>query len=145
MDHAEENRRTSERREHFRGSAKVRLRHLTFEQHPDVQSQPTFLDQKNVARLEKVFSIEGCLRLDPEHRVPVILDDKDLERSLREANVANGELFNAKIPPTLSFPHGYSLRCLHGRHRIAAAQKFLLAGDKWWIVDIYSESTCERI
>jgi len=140
MDNAIKNRRFVERREHFRGSAKVHLQYLRFEQQIDVPSQAVFLDQKNIARLEKIFDIEGCLRLDPEHRIPVLIDYKDLEDSLDWANLTSAELFTSKVPPTLPFPAGYSLRCLHSRHRITATQKFLLAGDKWWTVDFYSES-----
>ncbi len=143
MDNEVENRRFAERREHFRGSAKVHLRYLHFEQFEqqiNVPSQAVFLDQKNIARLEKIFDIEGCLRLDPEHRIPVLIDDGDLKASLHQANLASAELFTSNIPPALPFPENYRLICLHGRHRIAAAQNFLLAGDKWWTVDFYSES-----
>ena len=40
--------------------------------------------------------------------------------------------------PELVFPNGYRLECLHGQHRIQAAQRiFLPARDKWWTVALY--------
>lgn len=139
MDNEEEHQRFTKRKECFRGCAKVHLQHLRFEEQLDLLAQAIFLDVKNITRLEKVFDIEVFLRLDPEHHSPVVINDYDLEESCQRSGVASGELFTSRIPPALNFTAGYSIRCLHGRHRIAAAQNFLLAGDKWWTVDFYSE------
>ena len=34
----------------------------------------------------------------------------------------------------------HDLICLHGRHRIEAAKKYLHPDDKWWVVDLYSDA-----
>lgn len=136
MDDAEEVQRLCIKRHHFQGSAKIYLEHLQFAKH-DVSE---FLDQKNVARLKKIFELEGCLRLDPEHHIPVVIDSETLKQSLTKSAISRGDLFTSTIPPELVLPGKYVVTCLHGRHRIAAARDFLLASDRWWTVDIYSQS-----
>jgi Protein of unknown function (DUF3723) len=37
----------------------------------------------------------------------------------------------------LELPQDTSLEVLHGKHRLLAAEKFLL--DKWWTVELYSD------
>ena len=140
----QESSRFVEKRSKFRGSAKVQLKHLYFESDKESDSA-SFLDHKNVARLVQIFKLEGCNRLDLEHRVPVIIDEELLQRSLHQTGVASGDLLKRHIPPDLTFPASTSLRCLHGRHRIAAARDFLELGHKWWTVDFYSDGLCSPL
>ena len=128
-----------EKRSRFRGSAKVNLKHLEFEVNIGSDSVTAFLDPKNVARLIKVFTLEGCNRLDLEHRVPVVINAGVLQQSIHNSGLASGDLLKSHIPPTLTFPANTLLKCLHGRHRIAAAKAFLQLGNKWWTVDFYSD------
>lgn len=114
MDNDIEETRFAERRSHFRGSARIHLQHFLFEGQFDTSS-PVFLDQKNVTRLEKLFDIEGCLRLDPEHRIPVIISDVLLEERLLLARLKDSDLLTSSIPPTLPFPAESRLNCLHRR------------------------------
>lgn len=137
MDNEEESYRYNEKIEHYLGSAKILLEDLHFEKLKAIE----FLDQKNVARLRKVFELEGCLRLDPEHHIPAIIDPAILEQSLYQSSVDRAELFSTGNLPEISLPPQHRLSCLHGRHRIAAAQTFLIASDRWWTVDFYSDST----
>lgn len=39
--------------------------------------------------------------------------------------------------PSLEFPLGFQLNCLHGRHRVQAGAETLPPGDKRWTVDLY--------
>lgn len=134
----EQLRRFEEKQTCFRGSARIHLKHLRFEDFTEDQNR-LFLDPKNVARLIQVFTLEGCLRLDIEHHIPAIVKERDLQKSLSVSNVVGGDLFKRGAPPELKFAADVTLICLHGRHRLEAAKKFLLPGDLWWTVDLYSE------
>lgn len=131
-------RRFEEKQSCFRGSAKIHLKHLKYE-NVVKEDDRLFLDPKNIARLIQVYQLEGCLRLDIEHHVPAIIKEKDLQTSLKLSNVDPADLFKRGLPPELEFSGDVTLVCLHGRHRLEAAKEFLLPGDKWWIVDLYSE------
>ena len=135
----QENIHFAEKRSKFRGSAKVHLKHLQFEANIIDDSGTTFLNSKNITRLVQIFRLEGCNRLDLEHRVPVIINVELLQQSIDDSGVASGDLLKSHIPPTLTFPANTVLRCLHGRHRIAAAKAFLEVGNKWWTIDFYSD------
>ena len=137
----DQTRRLEEKHSSFRGSAKIHLRHLQFNELEQRMLRGDFhLDQKNVARLNKIFEIQDCLRLESDHHVPAMISEKLLQLSIRASGLSNGgELLDRRIPPTLQLPPTTSLQCLHGRHRIAAARNFLLPDDKWWIVNLYSD------
>ncbi len=134
----DEIRRLENKSSSFRGSAKIHLKHLLFEEPKDV-SLSLHLDPKNVARLIKIFELEGCLRLEEEHRVPAIINDAILQEAISSSSLTNAELLTTGVPPELQLPQSTRLNCLHGRHRIAAAQQILLPGNKWWTVDLYTE------
>ena len=130
-------RRFSDKQANFRGYASVDLKFLRFDCEGDLQ---VHLDEKNVCRLVQIFELEGCLRSEIEHHVPVVISDADLQAGLDRAHVAREELFSS-VPPLLDFPVGTRLRCLHGRHRLEAAWRHLMPGDKRWTVDLYLD--CE--
>ena len=78
--------------------------------------------------------------MDLEYHIPVIINNSLLRESLQKSHIVNRDLLQQNVPPELDLPPDYSLRCLHGKHRIAAAKKFLyLPADKWWVVDLYSD------
>lgn len=116
----------------FCGSAKVWLRQLRAE---DVHVSPRQLDPKNVTRLLRIYQLEGCLRLEPEHHIPVIIEEAILESSLRRANVSRAVMRGLGEPMQLDFE--VEVTYLHGQHRLAAAQNFLTLDDKWWVADLY--------
>ncbi|KAK3167632.1 hypothetical protein OEA41_010759 [Lepraria neglecta] len=104
-----------------------------------------FVDPKNVTRLTQIFELEGCHRLDLEHHVPAIIDDKVLQSNLRLSNITSLDLMQ-RIPPKLKLPADFNLDCLHGKYRIAAAKSFLyLPDDKWWTVDLYSDRLSQTL
>ena len=135
MESEEEHARFIDRRVHFRGTARIHLDALRFDNKPGSH----FIDPKNITRLVQIFELEGCLRLDLEHHVPAIISQDVFERSLRISKITGGDLLEGQNPPELRLPSYSSIRCLHGIHRIEAAHKFLLAGDRWWTVDLYSD------
>ena len=132
-DYSEEKLIVQDKQAHFRGTAKVKLKHLKFEEHL------TLFDPSNVSRLVNIFKLEGCARLDPDHHVPVVIHESQLKSALGQSHASEADLLKPlqTEPPELFFPSGFTLTCLHGQHRIAAAREFLLPGDQWWIVDLY--------
>jgi hypothetical protein len=126
-----------EKKSHFRGSALIDLKHLVFES--DQVPGTRALDHKNVARLVQIFELEGCHRLEPEHHVPAIISEKILSDALQRSQVSQAALLKHDQPPRLRFDDTVRLTCLHGKHRLAAADEFLLPGDKLWVVDLYKE------
>lgn len=133
-----------ERRAHFRGSIKVDIQAISLNSSQEV-------NYETVKRLEKIFQTQGCARLDPANHVPVLVEQRALKQALKDANVPPSDLLShfATDLPYLTFQQEYKLTCLHGQHRLLAAQAYLLPEDQWWCVDLYtsdiSESTRERI
>ena len=70
-----------DRQSHYRGRAKLNILNLDFEL--EHVSGGRTVDQKNVERLIKVFTPEGCLPLEPEHRVPILIECDRLLTSLQ--------------------------------------------------------------
>jgi hypothetical protein len=120
----------------YLGSAKVRLSNLRFDS--DLQTSCRAINESNVTRLEAVFALEGCLRLEPDHHVPAIIPAEILSKALADADLTPAELLTLKEPPFLDISDNFLL-CLHGQHRIEAARRFLGSYDDWWVTDLYSE------
>ncbi|KAA8622017.1 DUF3723 domain-containing protein [Pyrenophora tritici-repentis] len=123
---------------HFRGRARVPLEFLHFSEH-----SPRDLDRGNVERLMGVYRDEGVKRLQCEHHIPTIIGKDDLLSAVHLSGLSLVHLLNSSQddPPRLTFPEGFRLRCLHGKHRIEAAKlsACLQGQDRWWTVTLYSE------
>ncbi|KAL9082764.1 MAG: hypothetical protein Q9165_008786 [Trypethelium subeluteriae] len=131
-----------EKQSRYRGRAKVKLHDLMFE--PETVQGARTLDWSNVQRLVHIFQTEGCHRLETEHFVPVVLSLDQLVRARGNAGVAEDELLiRTRVPPLLCFDR--PLLCLHGRHRIEAARRFLTPVDSWWGVEFYLEELSEKL
>ncbi len=128
-----EYRTIAERSRAYRGRAKVPIHILLSESDSQLGSRP--LDPKNVARLLRIFQLEGCCRLEPEHHVPALINGQVLAAVLNDARLQPGNLMTCDDPPKLNI--NVPLICLHGKHRLKAANEFLDPHDKWWIVDLY--------
>jgi hypothetical protein len=103
------------------GYAQVDLRHLEFT--PGVRN----FDESNVHRLCRIFATEGCHRDEPSYSIPAVLP----EGFVGVPAVSSG------IIQRLCLDDGMRLYCLHGKHRVLAARRFLPARDQWWTVALY--------
>ena len=131
-----------QKQSHYRGRAKVNIHKLTFDD-PHLPGGRT-LDHQNVVRLVQVFESEGCLRLEPEHSIPVLIEDDTLSRYLQSSGTSHAGLLDLRhIPPTLQLDGPDNLLALHGQHRIEAARRYLDTFDQWWVIDLYSTGLSE--
>lgn len=135
MDRAGEARLVQEKTKAYCGSIKVPL-HLL--KHEGAERNPRQFDFKNVQRLITVFKLEGCLRLDPDNHVPVLISRETLNLLLSSLRGTEARLTNWD-EQLLFFEPTSPLTILHGRHRLEAARKFLRHNDKWWAVDLLVE------
>ena len=127
-----------EKRAAFYGRAKVALSNLRFEDAYIHGTRP--LDSSNVDRLAEIFELEGCLRLDPDHYVPAIINQNAFTKALQISGLPQGlPTSSSDEPQWLSLDPQSYLTCLHGRHWLAAARRFLGPSESWWVVDIYSD------
>ena len=123
------------RRRAFCGSIKCPIRRLRYE---SITVDPRQLDPKNVARLLGVFQLEGCRRLEPQNHVPALISQAVWHTLLEHLPGGQSSLNPPNGAPVQVDPQ-HDLKCLHGRHRIEAAKKYLHPDDKWWIVDLYTD------
>lgn len=123
----------------YKGSARILLSSF-YRPHPT--EHPRAFDQTNVDRLKVIFRNQGIRRTHRNNHIPVLLSEDDLHLALQRSDVQESDLINHPMgsPPLLKFQE-HSLRYLHGRHRLAAAESLLDQNDRWWIVDIYLENS----
>ena len=115
----------------FCGLVKVPIDKL---HHETIPTNPRQFDNKNVARLLKVFEDNECLRLEPDHYVSALISRDALPQFLRSGNIGDFILQEPQF-----FEPEHPLIYLHGRHRLEAAKKYLAANDKWWVVKLYAD------
>ncbi|KAL9042038.1 MAG: hypothetical protein Q9214_003906, partial [Letrouitia sp. 1 TL-2023] len=108
------------------GAVKIWLHNLRPEEEP---TKPRQADLKNIARLTRIFQLDGCFRCQPQNRVPVLI-----QNGARRANVSDEPEDLAFI----SLEQGEQLVYLHGYHRLQAAKEFFPPSDAWWVADLYS-------
>lgn len=111
-----------------RGLARVSLGDLQFDGNHTIFSQ-------NVNRLNKIFQIEGCQRSDERNYIDVVVTDDQI-RGARPECLQDAPPETWQSSPVLGIG---PLRCLTGRHRVRAAQKYLDANDQWWVARVYSD------
>lgn len=120
----------------FKGSVRIMIRHLRSKSAREV-------DEKNVERLVQVYRLEGCQRMDPMHYVPATIESETFVKAVSAAGLDQVALQQPHDePPLLDLPSTCTVTCLHGKHRLLAAEKFLPASQHWWTVNLYDESTC---
>ncbi|GKZ98523.1 hypothetical protein AnigIFM59636_003513 [Aspergillus niger] len=122
------------RQERYQGSARVRLDCLTFEN----GFGRLMDDGRNALRLEQILEIQGCLRINRDYHVPVLVRATDWGSHIR---LLPGE---AEPFPELIVPLNMSLRALGHENVIAAARKKLYGENRWWVVDVYVEDPNEQ-
>ena len=122
--------------QHFLGTARVPIGKLEF---PQVPSLCREMNEKNVARLLHIFKLEGCLRLEAENHVSAIIDPALSTNAVLKSGLDVNTLSKSSEPRLLPNPD-FNVACLNGRHRVAAARRFLDPYDDWWTVDFYDNS-----
>ena len=121
----------AERRDKYRGTARIRLEWLQFH-----SGERRELDRRNVERLKTIFR-KDCRRQDVHNHIQALVEQQHLDVALRISGVERGELLSHP-PPELVFPPGYQLECLHGQHRIQAGKEVLSPEERWWTVELYT-------
>ncbi|KAF2158949.1 hypothetical protein M409DRAFT_38039 [Zasmidium cellare ATCC 36951] len=120
-------------RTYFRGYALIRMNQLQFQTGRE-------LNNKHVAKLRKIFQLEGCYHYDHRHSIPVIMNESLLLDALSRQHPGLDQLpTTGEEAPALRFAADVQVICLHGRHRIAAAEQTLGLLDRWWIVEVFSD------
>ncbi|KAF2267287.1 hypothetical protein CC78DRAFT_551975 [Lojkania enalia] len=124
----------AERRVKYQGAVRVKLEVLHFPQEEGKE-----LSRENIERLKEVFRTDHVRRLEPRNYVPAVVEPTDLHDAVQAAGISVQDLLTNTDgnPPTLTFPSGFQLTCLHGRHRVQAGREILPLADAWWIVDLY--------
>ncbi|KAJ5737432.1 uncharacterized protein N7483_002557 [Penicillium malachiteum] len=122
----------AERHRKFWGTAKIAIRQII--PHPSISQR---LDQRNVQRLCEIFEKEGCRRLAAYNHVTAVVSKHHLDDALQAARVGPADTTDNPHPyPQLHFARG-QVQCLHGQHRLRAAEVHLPSCDQWWTVDVY--------
>ena len=112
---------------HFRGYARLNLANIQLPTDEDVH-------EADVKRLIKNFESRGCLQHDSAYAISVLVDGDSL------AAATDSETHLASSGPT-PIPHiNIQAICLHGKHRIVAAQLALQDSDRWWTARLFDSS-----
>ena len=127
---AQDRRRAEDAAQEFVGYVRVALADLDF-------SCCGPIIPANVDRLERVFHIEGCVRLDPNHFLSGYLDVAAAEvRGLDIRSYVTSDPHAADLG-TRQLLRRVPVYCMQGLHRIEAARKQLPLDDQWWIIRLY--------
>ncbi|EAU30126.1 predicted protein [Aspergillus terreus NIH2624] len=118
------------RKERYQGSARVLLDYLSF----DHGFSHCMGDGRNSIRLERILEIQGCLRINRDYHVPVLVSAADWGRRVRFNETDSGP-FRA-----LDVPLDTVLRAVKHESLISAARKWLSPPNRWWVVDVYVEA-----
>ena len=116
-----------------KGCARIHINQLDF---IDSETAPP-LDEKNIARLVKVFDLEGCQREDPANFVPALISSEVLRRALALSSVTETNLVDPRELPLIVLASTDRATVLHGRHRLRAAQQHLSHDARWWTIELY--------
>lgn len=118
------------------GSAIIQIRHMRFEALLDVRE----LDLEHVGKLVRKYKTDpfGCEPFLPQNRVPVLVSRSNLRDVLSRNQLMPKDLHRSN-PPKLVLSTEDLIICLHGRHRLAAAEACLEPSEQWWGVELYYE------
>lgn len=93
--------------------------------------------KKNVEWLCEIFHKDTCCRLDTQNHVTAIVSRRHLRQACQVGEITNGDLManNTVCYPCLQFLTS-QVQCLHGRHRLKAAEQTLPPTERWWTVEL---------
>ena len=83
------------------------------------------------------FELEGCDRLDDETFIPATVDDNLLRTAIHNSGLVEAVIRNPE--GCISSLKISRVDCLHGLHRVLAAERHLDEKDHWWVVKLYSK------
>lgn len=109
----------------FKGFVRIGLSNIEFCTARD-------LNEDNVKRLEGIFELVGCQRDDPANAIPVILGSDCVADVACHERVESSYTSPSRLPFVTT-----KVICLHGKHRIHAARRFLPAPDQWWVAKVF--------
>jgi hypothetical protein len=121
-----------QRLQSYQGCAIIKLQHLQFEANHLIGTRE--IAEKNVEKLLKMFEIEGCGNLEPEHRVCATIQQGVLGRALAKSNLTREALLDPINQPHLLLEREDLITCVYGKHRLKAGERF---GEITWLVDLY--------
>jgi len=115
----------SEIRKHFRGFARLNLGDVRVTADNDAY-------EIEVKQLIRNFKMRGCLRHDPTYAISVMVDADTL------ATAADDQIDMTPSLDGSTIGHvNIRATCLHGKHRILAAQRALNEPDRWWTARLF--------
>jgi len=117
----------------YEGTVKVALDSLTFP--PDAESLESDVRAKKVKHLQRVFTLEGCDRMNPKHFIPGHIQADVLQLALARSNLT-GATLGRKEAPMLYLPPSSFIRCPHGTSQAMALPQSKRC-DKWWTIELY--------
>jgi len=129
--------------EHFLGIARIDFAALNFH-HPAFRAEHRTLSTPNVARIRKVYELEGCSRTEEENFISALVERVDFERAASSLDrTVRAQLHRRPVPDAvpdaIPFLDLSSVDCLCGLHRVGAAREYLDENDRWWTVKLFSK------
>jgi hypothetical protein len=121
-----------QRLQSYQGCAIIKLQHLRFEASHLTGTRE--IAEKNVEKLLKMFEIEGCGNLEPEHRVCATIEQEVLTRALAKSSLTREALLDPTNQAHLLLDGEDFMTCVYGKHRLKAGERF---GEITWLVDLY--------
>lgn len=130
-----------ERERCFLGCAKVPLTNLRFENSANVLVPlngvgTRYVRRKDIDLLKGRFETDRCRRDEPLHWIPALITPEQLELFLQHSSLSRSQLSNTE-PVALTLLPDWTITCLQGRVRVAAAMEWLNDDDQWWVVKFY--------
>ena len=127
--------RRIQRQPRFLGRAMIDLDCLEFEQ--DESQDATASPCSGNSHLK-------AMRVAPDCRIPVLIDKRTFQETLRKSDVSQTSLLDFRGSPLkLHLSTSQRLRALLGRHRLAGAAENLPVAERWWVVDLYPSEILE--
>jgi hypothetical protein len=129
-----------QRLQYYQGCAIIKLQHLRFEENNLMGTRG--VTEKIVTKILRMFEIEGCGKLEPEHRVAAIIDQEELSKALAISNLTRETLLDPTKQTSLILDEDDLVTCVYGKHRLKAGERF---GESVWPVDLYRDGKAASI
>lgn len=116
------------------GIARLDLSAFNFEK--TLRERHRAICANNVNRLERIFALQGCQRFYHENFVDVAVDSSKVELAIQSSQIDRESLKGPHNVPLLDLG---PVDCLHGLHRVRAADHFFEdEAERWWVARLYA-------